>query len=58
MGSALDSASLIMYPSGYSDGVLGSLKPTDGSGDFTFTCYSALLLNPQTQDLSGQRHLQ
>ena len=37
MGSALDSASLIMYPSGYSDGVLGSAKPTDGSGDFTFT---------------------
>ena len=37
MGSALDSASLIMYPSGYSDGVLGSAKPTDGTGDFTFT---------------------
>ena len=37
MSNALESASLIMYPSGYSNGVLGSLKPTDGSGDFTFT---------------------
>jgi len=30
-------ASLVMIPSGYSDGTLGSLKPIDGSGDFTFT---------------------
>jgi len=26
-----------MVPSGYSDGMLGSVKPTDGSGNFTFT---------------------
>jgi len=37
MSSALDAASLVMIPSGYEDGTLGSLKPTDGSGDFTFT---------------------
>jgi len=37
MSNALEQASLIMVPSGYEDGTLGSLKPTDGSGDFTFT---------------------
>ena len=37
MSSALDAASLVMIPSGYEDGTLGSLKPTDGTGDFTFT---------------------
>jgi hypothetical protein len=26
-----------MVPSGYEDGTLGSLKPTDGTGDFTFS---------------------
>jgi hypothetical protein len=26
-----------MIPSGYEDGTLGSLKPTDGTGDFTFS---------------------
>jgi len=35
--NALESASLVMIPSGYEDGTLGSLKPTDGTGDFTFT---------------------
>jgi len=37
MSTALEAASLIMVPSGYSDGMLGSVKPTDGSGNFTFT---------------------
>ena len=37
MANALEAASLVMIPSGYSDGTLGSLKPIDGSGDFTFT---------------------
>ena len=37
MSNALEAASLIMVPSGYEDGTLGSLKPTDGSGDFTFS---------------------
>lgn len=37
MSNALDSASLVMIPSGYEDGTLGSVKPTDGTGDFTFT---------------------
>jgi len=37
MSTALEAASLIMVPSGYSDGILGSVKPTDGSGNFTFT---------------------
>ena len=35
--NALEAASLVMIPSGYEDGTLGSLKPTDGSGDFTFS---------------------
>jgi len=37
MATALESASLVMAPCGYEDGTLGSLQPTDGSGDFTFT---------------------
>ncbi len=37
MANALESASLVMIPSGYEDGGLGSLKPMDGTGDFTFT---------------------
>jgi len=37
MANALESASLVMIPSGYEDGTLGSLKPTDGTGDFTFS---------------------
>ena len=35
--NALEAASLVMIPSGYQDGTLGSLKPLDGTGDFTFT---------------------
>ena len=35
--NALEAASLVMIPSGYENGTLGSLKPTDGSGDFTFS---------------------
>lgn len=37
MANALEAASLVMIPSGYEDGTLGSLKPTDGTGDFTFS---------------------
>jgi len=37
MSDALEQASLIMVPSGYENGTLGSLKPTDGTGDFTFS---------------------
>ena len=37
MSNALEQASLIMVPSGYEDGTLGSLKPLDGTGDFTFS---------------------
>ena len=35
--STYDDASLIMYPSGYKEDKIYSLKPTDGSGDLTFT---------------------
>lgn len=35
--SLYDDASLIMYPSGYKEDKLYSLKPTNGDGDFTFT---------------------
>ena len=35
--SFYDDASLIMYPSGYKEDKIYSLKPTDGSGDLTFT---------------------
>ena len=37
MSTALEAAGLIMVPSGYDNGVLGSVKPTDGTGDFTFS---------------------
>ena len=37
MANVTDSASLLTIPSGWSDGVLGSLKPDDGTGDFTFS---------------------
>jgi hypothetical protein len=33
----INDASLVMIPSGYKDGKLYSVKPTDGSGDFTFS---------------------
>ena len=35
--SLYDDASLIMYPSGYKSGKIYSQKPTDGTGDLTFT---------------------
>jgi hypothetical protein len=35
--STYDDASLIYYPSGYKEDKIYSLKPTDGSGDLTFT---------------------
>jgi len=35
--SLYNEASLVMVPSGYKDGKLYSIKPTDGDGDFTFT---------------------
>jgi uncharacterized protein with GYD domain len=37
MSNLYDDASLIMFPSGYKAGKAYSLKPTDGSGDLTFT---------------------
>ena len=37
MANVTDSSSLLVVPSGWSDGVLGSLKPDDGTGDFTFS---------------------
>ena len=37
MATLLETASLVMVPSGYEDGALGSLVPTDASGDFAFT---------------------
>ena len=37
MKRALTEASLIMKPEGYAEGVLPSLKPSNGDGDFTFT---------------------
>lgn len=37
MATLFDSASLALVPSGTKEGKLYSLKPTDGSGDFTFT---------------------
>jgi hypothetical protein len=35
--SLFDDASLVMIPIAYKDGKLYSIKPTDGSGDFTFS---------------------
>jgi len=37
MSTALEAASLIMIPNSYSDGLLASVKPNDGAGDFTFS---------------------
>jgi hypothetical protein len=37
MANVTDSASVLVVPSGWSDGVLGSLQPDDGTGDFTFS---------------------
>ena len=60
MSSALDAASLVMIPSGYEDGTLGSLKPTDGSGDFTFSRgsnLSATRINEQGYIEKGYENL-
>ena len=60
MSNALEAASLIMVPSGYEDGTLGSLKPTDGSGDFTFTRgsnLSATRINEQGYIEKGYENL-
>ena len=35
MSKLFDDASLAMIPSAYKDGKLYSIRPTDGSGDFT-----------------------
>jgi hypothetical protein len=46
--SLYDDASLILYPSGYKEDKIYSLKPTDGSGDLTFTrASSATRVNEQ-----------
>jgi hypothetical protein len=46
--SFYDDASLIMFPSGYKEDKIYSLKPTDGSGDLTFTrASSATRVNEQ-----------
>jgi len=37
MSKLFDDASLVMIPSAYKDGKLYSVRPTDGSGDFTFS---------------------
>ena len=37
MGTFFDDASLVMIPSGVKEDKLYSIKPTDGSGDFTFS---------------------
>ena len=37
MASLYDSASLVMLPSGVKESKVYSIKPTDGSGDFTFS---------------------
>ena len=37
MSKLFDDASLAMIPSAYKDGKLYSIRPTDGSGDFTFS---------------------
>lgn len=44
----LSKASLIATPTAYGDGVLNSVKPTDGAGDFDFTrASSATRVNEQ-----------
>ena len=48
--NALEAASLVMIPSGYEDGTLGSLKPTDGTGDFTFSRGSNISATRVTAD--------
>ena len=50
MATLLETASLVMVPSGYEDGTLGSLVPTDASGDFTFTRGSNLSATRVNED--------
>jgi|DEB0MinimDraft_6_1074348.scaffolds.fasta_scaffold00137_10 hypothetical protein len=50
MANVTDSSSLLVVPSGWSDGVLGSLKPDDGSGDFTFSRGSDLSATRVNED--------
>jgi len=50
MATALESASLVMIPSGYEEGTLGSLQPLDGTGDFTFSRGSNLSATRVNQD--------
>ncbi len=48
MSSFYDDASLIMYPSGYKEDKIYSLKPTNGTGDLTFSrASSATRVNEQ-----------
>jgi hypothetical protein len=59
MGTFFDDASLVMIPSGVKESKLYSIKPTDGTGDFTFTrgtdtatrVNSAGLIEKETQNL-------
>ena len=60
MATLLETASLVMVPSGYEDGTLGSLVPTDASGDFTFTRgsnLSATRVNEQGHIEKGYENL-
>ena len=50
MANVTDSSSLLVVPSGWSDGVLGSLKPDDGTGDFTFSRGSDLSATRVNED--------
>ena len=43
MATTFDKASLVMIPSGVKEDKLYSIKPTDGSGDFTFSRGSDIL---------------
>jgi hypothetical protein len=45
-----DDASLVMIPSGYKDGKLYNVKPSDGAGDFTFTRGSNLAATRVNED--------
>jgi hypothetical protein len=60
MSNALEAASLIMVPSGYENGTLASVKPNDGTGDFTFSRgsnLSATRINEQGYIEKGYENL-
>ena len=60
MKRALAAASLIMKPEGYADGLLPSIKPLNGSGDFTFSRgsnLSATRINQQGLIEKGRENL-